>query len=242
MKSLCPEWKNFYTDSINMAWTKKKSAPRRKMIRRKRWARKPRVNVNRALQPVAQRYICKQKYSETITTDANGLYTINLNSVFDPNRTGIGHQPYGFDTMASLYNRYRVISCGWRIHANAVPGVANFMVAAMPANEVLTILSTSEWRENPRAKYVMASAGGNVPVLKGKTYIPSLVGRTKFQYMADDRYQAQVTASPNELAILNIATAAIGAGFSGESTNSGTVHLVLEYTVEYFDVKHLAQS
>jgi len=204
--------------------------------------RKARVNVNTALQPVAQRYICKQKYSETITTDANGLFTFNLNSVFDPNRTGVGHQPYGFDTMASLYNRYRVISCGWRIHANAVPGVANYMVACMPANEALTILSTAEWREQPRAKYVMASAGGSVPVLSGKCYIPSLVGRTKSQYMADDRYQAQVSASPNELAILNIATAAIGAGFSGDATNSGTLHVVLEYTVEYFDIKHISQS
>lgn len=221
---------------------KRKYASKRKNKGRRNMRRKPRVNVNRALQPVAQRYICKQKYSDTVTTDANGLFTFNLNSVFDPNRTGIGHQPYGFDTMATLYNRYRVISCGWRIYANAVPGVANYMVAAMPANEVLTILSTSEWRENPRAKYVMASAGGAVPVLSGKTYLPSLVGRTKFQYMADDRYQAQVTASPNELAILNIATAAIGTGFSGESTNTGQFHIVLEYTVEYFDVKHLAQS
>jgi len=201
--------------------------------------RNKRVMVNNALQPVPQRFITKMKYAETIQTDAAGRYVFNLNSLFDPNRTGIGHQPYGYDTLATLYNRYRVIACGYRLSPLAAPGTGGtaFQVAAMPANEVLAITSLSEMKENPRAKYVLQTAGGNSVVLKGKTYIPSLVGRTKAQYMADDRYQATTGANPSELAILNVMTSS-----TGDAISSTIVQVLLEYTVEFFDIKHLAQS
>jgi len=32
-------------------------------------------------------------------------------SIFDPNYTGVGHQPYGHDEWATRYNQYAVISC-----------------------------------------------------------------------------------------------------------------------------------
>lgn len=208
--------------------------------RKPRQARKTtRLMVNKALQPIPQRYIAKMKYSEFVVSNALGIYQLNLNSIFDPNRTGTGHQPYGFDTLATLYNRYRVISCGYRIHiaAGSTAGQST-QVVALPANEELTTTSLSEWRENPRAKYICQNAGAPTVFLSGKTYIPSLVGRTKQQYMSDDRYQAAVTANPQELAILNLGTAA-----GADSLVSGVgIQVLMEYTVEFFDIKHLAQS
>lgn len=224
-----------------MVWHKKKSAPKRSMIRRKRLARPKRVVVNRALHPIPQRYITKMKYSEQFITDATtGMYRFNLNSIYDPNQSGVGHQPYGFDTLATLYNRYRVIACGWRIQVNWQTNqtAQPVLVGAIPANEVLTFNSLSELRENPRAKYISQNYGAESLVLSGKSYIPSLVGRTKPQYMADDRYQATMTTSPNELAILNVLTGPNGS----DSPGSATLQIVLEYTVEFFDIKHLAQS
>lgn len=220
---------------------KKKTAPKRSMIRRKRQARRPTKVSNRALHPIPQRFITKLKYSEFVSSNANGNFAFNLNSIYDPNRTGIGHQPYGFDQLATLYNRYRVISCGYRIHIAAGTGTSgqqSIQLAALPSNEVLTTLSISEWRENPRCKYICQNAGAATQYLTGKVYIPSLVGRSKAQYMADDRYQAQVTGDPNELAILNLATA------NGADTTSGGsgIQVVLEYTVEFFDIKTLGQS
>lgn len=194
------------------------------------------VNVNRALQPIPQRYICKMKYAEDVSTDGlTGRYMFNLNSVFDPNRTGTGHQPYAFDTLSSLYNRYRVISCGWRVTSPTSSTV--LQTGCMPANEQVTMGSFAELKENPRAKYFTQNPGGQALVLSGKTYLPSLVGRTKQQYMADDRYQADVASSPAELAVLNL--------FVANSTGTfitAPINVLLEYTVEFFDVKPLAQS
>jgi len=108
----------------------------------------------------------------------------------------------------------------------------------MPGNEVVTFTSLSEVKENPRAKYINQSIGGGLLTLSGKTYIPSLVGRNKSQYMADDRYQALVSASPNEVAVLNIVTSGTG----NDTPTAVAFNILLEYTVEFFDIKHLSQS
>lgn len=115
---------------------------------------------------------------------------------------------------------------------------SNLLLGAIPANEVLVFSTSAELRENPRAKYIVqGTQGSEIIPLTGSCYIPSLVGRTKAQYMADDRYQAEMGSSPSELAILNILTA-----LGNDVPSPLGIQVLLEYTVEFFDVKHLAQS
>ena len=69
---------------INKPKANKGYKPRRKYGRRK-----PISLTNRALHPIPQRFITKMKYSEVVTTTATfGQYAMNLNSIYDPNRTG----------------------------------------------------------------------------------------------------------------------------------------------------------
>jgi len=204
---------------------------------------RPVSNIGSALQPFPAQQIVKMKYCEalalTISTNPSAVYRYNLNSIFDPNLTGVGHQPYGHDTLATLYNRYRVIGCSWNISIN--PYSSALQLVAQPSNEILYSTATlcSEARENPRSKFIIQMPGGGNKVLSGYTSIPSLVGRTKSQYMADDRYQAIFSTSPNEVCVLNMLV-----GFLDESVASNNVSLnvTLEYTVEVFDPKHLTQS
>lgn len=219
--------------------------PRRRQNRRKRYAgrrRAPRtVTVNRALAPYSQRYITKLKYNENFTMPAavGGLqtYSFNLNSLFDPNRVAGGHQPYGFDQLATVYNRYRVISCSYTIKCISSTQTVNLV--ALPANQAVFPAFAGAAMESPRAKFITQNPGGNLKTLWGRTYIPSLMGRNKSQYMADDNYQAQVTADPAELAVLNIFTQ----GINDSATDPACLlSITLEYTAEFFDVKQLAAS
>jgi len=220
---------------------KKKYAPKSKLVRRKRLARRPqRTLVNRALTPIPQRYITKMKYSEVVLTNALGEFQMNLNSLFDPNRSGVGHQPYGFDQLAILYNRYRVISAGWRIQMPVQNAGNPIVVGCLPSNDAsLTWLDTGVMMENPRAKYITQNPGSACQTLRGKISIPKLVGRTKAQYMADDHYQAVINTSPIENAFLYIQSFnALG----GTPNPTIPLTVVLEFTVEYFDAKHIVQS
>lgn len=198
--------------------------------------------MNKALQPFAQRYITKMKYCEAISISSTGpqLYRWNLNSVHDPNKSGIGHQPYGHDSLAAIYNRYRVISCSYAITAVDTAG-RYIQVACLPANEDATIssLSVSEIRENPRARFITQAPQAALKTLKGFVNLPSLTGRNKSQYMADDRYQAQVGNSPAELMVLNVFSQDMADGLNAINSS---INLTLTYTVEWFDPKQLAQS
>lgn len=220
--------------------------------------------VNKALQPIAQRYICKMKYCDTFTLDSNGsptgavVHRMRLNSIQDPNLTSAGHRPYGYDQLLGLpnaipaipglYNRYRVISCSYAIYAAPIAAGAgysqNIQITALPANELVSTGTTNgaALRENPRAKYMTQAAGAPLRVLKGKVYLPSLVGRTKSQYMADDRYQALWNANPDEAAILNVYLNEIGDASGVSIPVQARINIEMTYTVELFDVNNKAQS
>lgn len=193
-------------------------------------------NLKSSLNPLPSRYICKMKYAETVNTNALGHYTFSLNSIFDPNTTGVGHQPYGHDTFQTLYNRYRVISCQYRVIANK--NNDTLQIVALPANAGYAYTTASEYKENPRCFYKTQAPGGEIQSVSGLVRIPSLVGRTQAQYMADDRYQAEFGASPQEAAVLNLGV------FNGsdQPLNAVPLNVELVYTVECFDIKNLAQS
>lgn len=56
---------------------------------------------------VKLRYVDGISLNPTISTLAT--YVFRANGLFDPNATGIGHQPMNFDMWAALYNHYVVI-------------------------------------------------------------------------------------------------------------------------------------
>lgn len=198
--------------------------------------------INKALAPFAQRYITRMKYCDSFTlSPIVGLYRFALNSIYKPNITGTGHQPGGADTLESIYNRYRVIKAFWRIESFVDAETANnssYQLVAVPANENINPLNAVDAREDPRAKYVVQTSGGPVRVLKGSISLPSLVGRTTAQYMADDRYQSQMGGSPVENAILNIFVN----NLLGTVTPTIQCQITMTYVVEAFDVKVLGRS
>lgn len=216
--------------------------------RSKRPARKARArrgqaltNVNRSLQPIANRYICKQKYGTFVTTSSlSGQYIFNLNSCFDPDRTGIGHQPMGYDQLAGLYNKYRVISCGWRVQLPLSSGANAYSVGCLPSNDASIVWNDfGEMTEVSRTKYITQNSGAPAATLSGKINLATLVGKTKSQYMSDDTFAANVLTSPSEVMLLYLQTFSTGTGLATGGIN---LQVLLEFTVEYFDPKRLLQS
>ncbi len=85
---------------------KKKVKRTRRRMRRKR---APRVARAKNQLVIPDRLYTKVKYTELLnvsTTATMSTYTFGGNCLHDPNITGAGHQPYGYDQLMTLYNKY----------------------------------------------------------------------------------------------------------------------------------------
>lgn len=88
------------------------SAKRRKYAKRRR----QRIKYSKRSLPLAGNPRCKLvklRYAETIAINAPiggvGSYVFRANDLYDPNYTGTGHQPLGFDQLMQYYNHFTVI-------------------------------------------------------------------------------------------------------------------------------------
>lgn len=204
---------------------------RRRITRRRRSVR---VSLVRNVNVLPSSITTKLKYTDefTLTPGAAGsvaTYLFNLNSLYDPNRTGTGHQPYGFDQLAAWYQRYRVYKCSWRIQAS--PGGIGW-ITVVPQNHAGVTTDRNLVNEFPRAVSRSVTAyTGLGQGLKGHIYIPKLPAVKSYAYRSDDAYQALVSASPTEIICLSInwspgnPSSTIACDFM--------IHMV--FTAEFFD-------
>jgi len=184
------------------------------------------ITMYSQVSPVATRLRTKLKYSAQITPATIPVYEylFNLNSLFDPDRTGTGHQPLGFDQLKTLYNRYRVYkvhyNCNW-ITTTSDP----VMIIMVPTNDAGGLGSLETALESYSARH---SKAGNVYTpctIAGSVDLAVLNGKTRQQYADDDTTQAVIGSSPSELFILH-------ACFASLSVSNVTGYAVVNLTFE----------
>lgn len=166
-------------------------------------------------------------------------YLFNLNSVYDPDRTGIGHQPLGIDQWAQLYTKYRVLSCRYVVTVCNAQAGSNISISCSPTNST-TLLNGNNAGEQPRAKNLEIGGmnGMNWGTVSDTVSMPWLVGRTEAEYKAADTcYGIIGSNNPAELAILHVAASSM------DTTNLiYDVKIRLYYDVVLYDRVELADS
>lgn len=104
------------------------------------------------------------------------------NSIFDPDFTGVGHQPAGRDEWAAFYKHYQVQSS--RIKVQVVPGTtgvgaASAELALVPSvtSGDFTLAEPEEVRENPLSKMALITAGIKADPVHGYMTTTKMVGQ-----------------------------------------------------------------
>jgi hypothetical protein len=157
---------------------------------------------------VVMRYF--EEFTNAMTTGAGAQQLMRLNSIFDPNSTGSGHNPYGYDQLAPLYNRYRVLRTHYKIVFGNQAGSYNIVV--IPINGALSSAITNNTTfesacEVPFSKkFTQAGGGAPTVVISGMIELCKLNGVRPEEYLADDRFEAQIGANPAEVINLVIGT------------------------------------
>lgn len=177
--------------------------------------------------------VAKIRYSDqiTITGSTYAQYTFRGNSVFDPDESGIGHQPMYFDQYAAVYSKYKVVASSCKVTVANYDATAAVVAVLVPSSEIVTITSYAIAMEQPYAKRTelipISTRQGVKCTVKSMMTTQRMLGLTKAQ-LADDDYSASTGSSPLSLWYWNIAFL---------DDNAVGVHILvdLEYSVVFYD-------
>lgn len=137
-------------------------------------------------------------YTDNLTNRTGTEVAFRLNSLYDPNFTGTGHQPLGFDQYAALYNYYRVYKVDVQVRVTARFGSAvTFCAVNVRSSGASYSLGSlkkgEEILEQPGNTMMDASINQS---WNGTYYIADIEGCTRQRVMADDQYNASTTNNP----------------------------------------------
>lgn len=166
------------------------------------------------------------------TTDA---YTFRLNSTFDPDLTGTGHQPLGRDQFAGvLYNRYRVHSVKLHVSFNSITSAGTPCLFYVYPSNGYNLSVITDALEQPLVKSKLAGdANYGFPLtINGAWKLWDIWGKTKEQYLSDDTTGAVYSANPTELLSVDIG---LGTADRTSTVTKWRFAIKLLYVVEWYD-------
>lgn len=198
--------------------------------------------------PLPPHKFCKLIYGERydFATGAGGTYAteqvMRLNSLYDPDFTGAGHQPRYFDQMAAMYRKYIVYGALIELTFTD-PSADGIEVAALiqPSAESLSMTgkSVGYFNEMPQAVVRPLNNTGN-QLTKIRQYLPLhiLDGISKVRLMNDPNYSATTTDNPALSPWLRFSVGS----YSGTSGVTVRAQLKITYYCKLYDRILVAQS
>ncbi len=127
------------------------------------------TNIPRGLNPLPFKLVTKLAYHANYTTGSGasaGSTTVrvfNASSCYDPDYSGVGHQPLGFDQLMPMYDHYVVL--GSKIHVKACPGDSTYgnNIIGISGNAVVTPRTAQEYQEAACCTWDIMSTYTSIP-------------------------------------------------------------------------------
>lgn len=223
---------------------------KRRLFKRRRVARVPRNRRMRGAfqgQPrtkmVTLRY-ADQRVITPATFDIPKLHSYSCNNIFDPDVTGAGHQPMGYDQWASLYSRARVI--GSRIKVTFYGETPGTGAAKRWRVGIQRATDNSSANENNVER--MLETGMPFKYLGGDTDDKAMVMTTftpqrlfSIKDVKDDEEEVQTMdiSGPSRLGFYHVFVVGADRNVLGDPV---IINVVIDYQVQLFDPHPLPQS
>lgn len=229
----------------------------RKPVRKvRRYAKKKVRSVGISRIPFTNTYFTQLRYAVqvpiTVTAGAQSYNTFRVNSLYDPDSTGIGGQPKFYDTLCGAsggtapYASYRVHGCKYKVNfvnTNSSQTSISYVAARVRDADTPVISSAvagyETFRETPNCKVKMLFNGTNVACSKWmKGYISMKKVLSVKDLRDDPDTAAAYNANPAEGVFLDLHVR------TQDATTTATfqVFVTLIFMCEFFDRNLVAQS
>ncbi len=223
-----------------MAQTKKPRTARRKF--RKTKPKQKLVKVVSSVHPIPDIFKTKLKYSELITlsyTGTNTYYQFRLNNLNDPNATGTGHQPNGYDQLSTLYTKTRVTGASYKITYSNASATYQAEVLTQLCSNMTTSSSFADAIETQYAKRITLDPyGAESRTVTGTVDLAKLFGISRRELLIDDGYIAGIGGNPANQCALNIWVQNI----STATAITVYARVDITYYVDFFEARIFGQS
>lgn len=176
------------------------------------------------------------RYSTSISLDPSlgtpGPYLFRANSIHDPDFTGIGHQPYGHDTYASIYNHYNVRSA----IITMTPSLSRNGVMGISLTDDSTVQSDYDTiRETKGTRFATITADGGLnPSVKNYYNV-----NQNFDIPFQKATSASFGASPSEGMYFHCW---FEAADSTSDQSAASFIITISYVVDMWELRDLGQS
>lgn len=183
------------------------------------------------------------KYVENVSMDCNSgatnTYLFRLNSLYDPNRSGTGHQPYMFDQLSALYDVYVVTGCKATVTFTTEAPI--YMNCAIHGNkDTLTPTNIQELIELKNTRYGAINDQTSPLVLSKYFSMDELWGSSRSEILSDDAFQGTASGNPTAQGTLHISSQA--AILTDASSRTVNMNVSLKYYVVFKQPKTVSQS
>lgn len=149
-------------------------------------------------------------YRSLTSSVSEGEYVFRLNSLFDPDFTGVGGQPDYFDQWKLLYTKYRVVACEVEVMACGFSGIGFIAMAPTVASTSLTNAIEAAGLRHAQSRLFTLGQGATAN-LKKMYRMSELEGCSDETVLADNEFSALVGANPTKTYYLHLCTRTNGA-------------------------------
>jgi hypothetical protein len=176
------------------------------------------------------------------TLGANGSYVFSANGAYDPNITGVGHQPMGFDQMMLFYNQYCVARSSILVGFAGLTASTNRI--GIHLNDAATVVTDRSQLVEGGLMVMDLLGTGNGPQHTMKQLalqcdIPKYFGAKSFDELKQNpNFIGTAAANPAEQVYFHVDLW----GGQHSDTQSVTIDVLLSYDIFYFERKHTASS
>lgn len=200
----------------------------------------PGVTGNDGTYGFPNQVITKIRYCDMIRLSsafgAIGFNSFCANGIFDPDITGVGHQPMWRDNFAAIYDQYVVLGSKITVHFTPVTSAQNFVVGCLVDDDSTFSTVLDNKMESNNSSWILLSALGSEGVTLAQVFAPSMFG---VKAKDDGASSTSVGANPTEQITFGIWTHCTDATVA---TASVDCTIEIEYTVKFAETSTQVQN